>query len=75
MMTANHLRRMTKIELVQYGMEGDRQQRRASDELFRREYEKFRAKGLLDSDRDVSRPDADARAETGMPESDIKSLI
>lgn len=73
MVTNSHLRRMTRIELVQYGLEGDRQQRRAADELFRRFYERFREKGLLDRSQELAEP--------GMPpakpvaDDEVRSLI
>lgn len=50
MLTNQTLRRMTRIELVQYGLQGDRERRRAADEMFRRFHEKFRGKGLLEAD-------------------------
>jgi hypothetical protein len=60
MMTARHLRRMSRIELVQYGLEGERQRRRASDELFRRDERRFREKGLLARTQELAEPDATA---------------
>lgn len=50
MLTNQTLRRMTRIELVQYGLQGDRERRRAADEMFRRFHERFREKGLLNGD-------------------------
>ena len=58
MVTNHQLRRMSKVELVQYALEGDRQARRAADELLRRYERRFRAKGLLDRKRELADPDA-----------------
>lgn len=58
MVTNNALRRMSKVELVQYALEGDRQARRAADELLRRYERRFRQKGLLDRSRELADPDA-----------------
>jgi len=71
--TNQHLRRMSRIELVQYGLEGDRQQRRAADELFRRFHAKYREKGLLDRKVELADPDAGDSADD-MPDN-VRSLI
>ena len=73
MVTNQHLRRMSRIELVQYGLEGDRQQRRAADELFRRFHAKYREKGLLDRKMELADPDAGDGADD-MPDN-VRSLI
>ena len=73
MVTNQHLRRMSRIELVQYGLEGDRQQRRAADELFRRFHAKYREKGLLDRKVELADPDAGDSADD-MPDN-VRSLI
>lgn len=57
MLTNRTLRRMTKVELVQYGMQGSREQRRAADELFRRYHRRFQEKGLLDGKLDIEAVD------------------
>ena len=64
---------MSRIELVQYGLEGDRQQRRAADELFRRFHAKYREKGLLDRKVELADPDAGDSADD-MPDN-VRSLI
>jgi hypothetical protein len=58
---------MTRVELVQYGLQGDRERRRAADEMFRRFHEKFRDKGLLEADRE--------EAETGMQSASTGDLL
>ena len=74
MVTNQHLRRMSRIELVQYGLEGDRQQRRAADELFRRFHAKYREKGLLDRKVELADPDAAGDEADDMPDN-VRSLI
>lgn len=64
-LTNQTLRRMTRIELVQYGLQGDRERRRAADEMFRRFHEKFRGKGLLEADDDGQPAASMPRARTG----------
>lgn len=63
MITNQHLRRMSKLELVQYAMEGDRQSRRAADELLRRYEKRFREKGLLSRRVELADPDTSAQTD------------
>ena len=59
MITNHHLRRMSRVELVQYAREGEKQRRRAADELLRRFEVRFAQKGLLDKAHEQADPDAE----------------
>lgn len=74
MITNRHLRRMTKVELVQYGLEGDRPQRRAADELFRRYYEKFKERGLLKRSEELADAEPD-EADSMPPPDNVRSIL
>ena len=71
MITNHHLRRMSKLELVQYALEGERQSRRAADELLRRYEKRFRDKGLLARKAELADPDAPA----GQADDQVGSLL
>lgn len=63
---------MSKLELVQYALEGEKQRRRAGDELLRRYEKRFRDKGLLD--RKLERADPDLPPDQ-QPDDQVGSLL
>jgi hypothetical protein len=61
-LAADEIRRLSRVELVEYGRRSAKHRRQAADELFRRHHDRFLKRGLLD-------PAPEDRAREDDPES------